>query len=50
MDRVRHWVGFNCTKCNTFVLTENQGWACLCQRCYHGQQPDIERWINEISN
>lgn len=41
----RHRIGFNCTKCETFVMTENPDWACLCQRCYHYQQPDIQDWI-----
>ena len=42
---VRYWTGFNCTKCQTFVMTESPDWACLCQRCYHYQQPDILDWI-----
>jgi hypothetical protein len=37
-----HWVGFNCFRCETFVLTTNQDWACLCQRCYHTSTEDME--------
>jgi hypothetical protein len=37
-ERPRHYFGFNCTVCETFVMTEDDEWACLCQRCYQRQQ------------
>jgi hypothetical protein len=46
-ERPRHYFGFNCTVCETFVMTENDEWACLCPRCYHHQQPDLENWLRD---
>src|ERR1700688_2673398 len=40
-ERPRHYFGFNCTICETFVMTENAEWACFCPRCYQHQQPDL---------
>ena len=45
-ERPRHYFGFNCTICETFVMTENHEWACLCPRCCNQlQQPEFESWL-----